>query len=123
MAQVQRPIHVREGEVPEPFGKLLVDLRRAEACCFLLCWRIGFEDVRLLPLMLILLLQGLQVVPFTSLSNNLLVSGESGKVRRVTPERVRWCLTYMQKRKILIVQLFYSSSESVARSAKGRVLC
>ncbi len=80
MAQVQRPVHVREGEVPKPFGKLFVDLCRAKACCFFLCWRIGFEDVRLFPLILVLLLQGLQVVPFSSLSNDLIVSDQAGKI-------------------------------------------
>ena len=71
MTQVQRPVHVREGEVSEPFGELFLDLGRAEACCFLLRWRVGFEDMRLFPFILVLLLQGLQVVPFASLSDDL----------------------------------------------------
>lgn len=71
MTQVQRPIHVRIWEIPEPFRELFLDLCRAEACCFLLRWRVGFEDMRLFPFILVLLLQGLQVVPFTSLSDDL----------------------------------------------------
>ena len=71
MTQVQRSIHVRIREIPEPFRELFLDLCRAEACCFLLRWGVGFEYVRLFPLILVLLLQGLQVVPFTSLSNDL----------------------------------------------------
>ena len=124
MTQVQRPVHVREGEVSEPFGELFLDLGRAEACCFLLRWRIGFEDVRLFPLILVFLLQGLQVVPFSGLSKNLVVGNQAGRIRtRDAPGRVRLYLTYVQKRKILVVQLFYSSSESLTRGATGRVLC
>jgi hypothetical protein len=70
MAQVQRSVHVRIGEVPEPLRELFLDLCRAEACCFLLRWRVSFEDVRLFPFILVLLLKGLQVVSFSSLSTD-----------------------------------------------------
>ena len=123
MTQVQRPIHVRKGEIPEPFREFFVDLCMAETCCFLLRRRVGFEYMRFLPLILILLLQGLQVVPFSCLSNNVLISNQAIKTRRDAPEPVRWYLTYLLKqRKTLIVQLFYSP-ESLTRGAKGRVLC
>lgn len=71
MTQVQRPIHVGIGKIPEPFWEFFLNLCRAEACRFLLRWRVGFEYVRLFPFILVLLLQGLQVVPFTSLSDGL----------------------------------------------------
>ena len=123
MTQVQRPVHVRKGEIPEPFRELFVDLSTAETCCFLLRWRVGFEYMRFLPLILILLLQRLQVIPFSGLSNNMFISNQARETKRDAPGPVRWYLTYLQKqRKILIVQLFYSP-ESLTRGAKGRVLC
>ncbi len=71
MTEVQRPVHVRVGEGAEPFGELFLDLCRAEARRFLLRWRIGLEDARLFPLVLVLLLKGFQIVPFSSLSDRL----------------------------------------------------
>jgi hypothetical protein len=70
VTQVQRPVHVRKGEISEPFRELFVDLCMAETCCFLLRWRVGFEYMRLFPFILVLLLQGLQVVSFSSLLDN-----------------------------------------------------
>ena len=74
MSEVQRPVHVRVGEVSEPLGKLLVDLCPGEACCFFLCWGIGFEDVLSFPVILILHFQGLQVVPLASLAIERIIS-------------------------------------------------
>jgi hypothetical protein len=89
MAQVQRPVHVRIGEVSEPFRELFLDLCGTEACCFLLRWRVGFEYMRLYPLILVLLLQRLQVVPFSCLSVDLAISDHAGKIRRHAPGPVR----------------------------------
>ena len=74
MSEVQRPVHVRVGEVSEPLGKLLVDLCAGEACCFFLRRGIGFEDMLSFPVILILHFQGLQVVPLASLAIERIIS-------------------------------------------------
>jgi hypothetical protein len=124
MAQVEGAVHVRVGEVPKPFGKFFIDLRRGEACSLLLSGGISFEDAIFFPLILVFLFQGLQVVPLASLPMELIISNRAGDAEggRRAPGQVRWCLTYMRKKiKVLIVQLFYRSSESVTRGGKERV--
>ena len=74
MSEVKRPIHVRVGEVSKPLGKLLVDLCASETRGFLSRWGIGFKDALLFPVILILLLQGLQVVPLASLAIERIIS-------------------------------------------------
>lgn len=126
MAQVERAIHVRVGEVPKPFGKLFVDLRRGEACCLLWGRGIGLEDVFPFPLILVFPFQGLQVIPLSSLPIEPIVSNRADDAEggRRAPGQVRSCLTCIRKkRKILTVRLFYNSSESVTRGGKVCVLC
>ena len=74
MPEVQRPVHVRVGEVSEPLGKLLSDLCASEACGFLLRRGIGFEYVLPFPVILIPLFQGLQIVPLGGLSIERIIS-------------------------------------------------
>jgi len=74
MSEVKRSVHVRVWKVSEPLGKLLSDLCISEACGFFLRWGIGFEDVLLFPLILVLLFQGLQIVPLASLSIERIIS-------------------------------------------------
>jgi hypothetical protein len=77
VSQVQRPVHIREGEVPKPFGKLLADLFACEVHYFILRWGIGFEDVLPLPLILILLFYGLQMVPLAGLPIGCIISNRA----------------------------------------------
>jgi hypothetical protein len=125
MSKVQRPIHVRVGKVTKPLGKLLVDFCTGEACGFFLCWGIGFEDVLPFPVILILLFQGLQVVSLASLPIERIISDRADDAKgRKAPGQVRGCLTYAWRwRTVLMVQLFYNSSESGTRDAKVRVSC
>jgi hypothetical protein len=67
MAQMKGAVHVRVGKVPEPFGKLFVDLRRGKTCSLLPRRGIGLEDVLFFPLNLVFLFQRLQMVPLSSL--------------------------------------------------------
>jgi hypothetical protein len=124
MSEVQRSIHIRVREVPKPLGKLFVDLCTCETCGFFLRWGIGFEDVLPFPVILVLLFQGLQIVPLAGLPIERIISDRADDAKGVeTPGQVRGCLTYMWRwRTALIVQLFYNSSESVTRDAKVRVL-
>lgn len=77
MSQVQRPVHVWVREVPKPFREFLVDLRTCEARYFLLRWGVGFEDVLPFPIILVLLFQGLQIVPLSSLPIGRIISNRA----------------------------------------------
>jgi hypothetical protein len=77
MSQVQGPVHVRVGEVSEPFWKLFVDLCAGEARDFVLGRGVGFEDVPSFPVILVPLFQGLQIVPFSCLPIVRIVSNRA----------------------------------------------
>ena len=125
MPEVKRPVHVRVGKVSKPLGKLFVDLGASEARGFLSRWGISFEDAPLFPVILILLFQGLQVVPLASLAIERIISDRADDAKGgEAPGQVRGCLTYVWRWKtVLVVQIFYNSSESGTRGAKVRVLC
>jgi hypothetical protein len=125
MSEVQRSVHIRVRIVPKPLGKLLADLCTGETCGFFLRWGIGFEDVLPYPVILVLLFQGLQIVPLAGLPIECIISDRADDAKGgETPAQVRGCLTYMRRqRTALVVQLFYNSSESVSRDAKVRVSC
>ena len=74
MSEVQRSIHIRVRIVPKPLGKLLADLCTSETCGFFLRWGIDFEDVLPFPVMLVLLFQGLQIVPLAGLPMERIIS-------------------------------------------------
>src|SRR6266576_5637326 len=74
MSEVQRSIHIRVRVVPKPLGKLLADLCTSETCGFFLRWGIGFEDVLVFPVILVLLFQGLQIVPLAGLPIECIIS-------------------------------------------------
>ena len=74
MSKVQRSVHIRVREVPKPLGKLLLDLCTGETCSFFLSWGIGFEDVLLFPVILVLLFQGLQIVSLAGLPIERIIS-------------------------------------------------
>ena len=96
MSEVQRSVHIREREVPKPLGKLLVDLCTGETCGFFLRWGIGFEDVLPFPVILVLLFQGLQIVPLAGLPIERIISDRADDAKGgETPVQVRGCLTYM----------------------------
>lgn len=56
VTQVQRPVHVGEGETSEPLRILFLDLSGCQAFELLLCRRIDVEYLLLFPLGLILFL-------------------------------------------------------------------
>lgn len=62
MSEMQTAVHVWVGEVSEPFRKLLLDLGWGEPSDFLWRWRVDFKDAFLLPVLLVLLFQGLEVI-------------------------------------------------------------
>ena len=96
MSEVQRSVHIREREVPKPLGKLLADLCIGETCGFFLRWGIGFEDVLPFPVILVLLFQGLQIVPLAGLPIERIISDRADDAKGgETPVQVRGCLTYM----------------------------
>ena len=74
MAEVERAVRVREGEVAEPLGELLPDLRRREALELFLRWRLDLEEPLLLPLCLVLELELAELVALACL-------GELDRVR------------------------------------------
>ena len=125
MPEVQRSVHIRVWKVPKPLGILLVDLCTSETCGFFLRWGIGFENVLPFPVILVLLFQGLQIVPLAGLPIERIISDRADDAKGgETPAQVRGCLTYMRRqRTALMVQIFYNSSESVTRDAKARVSC
>jgi hypothetical protein len=124
VSEVKRPVHVRVGEVSKPLWKLFVDLCASEACGFLSRWGISFKDAPLFPVILILLFQGLQVVPLASLAIERIISDRADDAKGgEAPGQVRGCLTYVWRRTVLMVQIFYNSSGSGTRGAKVRVLC
>lgn len=55
MTKVQRPIHVRVWECAHPFWKFLSDFSWRELLCLLGSGRIYFEDVLLVPQLLVFL--------------------------------------------------------------------
>lgn len=54
---MQRTVHVGEWKVAEPFGKLFLDLCWSEAGAFFLGRSIDFEELFLLPSVLVLFLE------------------------------------------------------------------
>ena len=57
MAEMQRAIHVRIGEVAEPFWMFLIQFVRSKVCDVGLGWRVDLEKTLLLPSLLVLYLE------------------------------------------------------------------
>ena len=81
VTEMQRAIHVRVGEVAEPFGELLLNLRGSEALGLLDGRRVDLEDPLLRPSRLVLGLELLEGVALAGL--HVLVSSALGRRPRV----------------------------------------
>ena len=68
MAQVQRTVHVRVGEVAKPFGIPLLYLRRCQTFAFFNRRSIDLEDVFCFPASLVLGLESLERVALCCLA-------------------------------------------------------
>ena len=84
--EMQDSVHVGVWKVSEPFGELFLDLFGGEASDFLWRWGVYFKDAFGLPTLLVLLLQGLEVVPLSCLCR---VSRTCGVREEDAPEPVR----------------------------------
>ena len=91
VSQVERSIHVGEGEVAKPLGIFFAGLRRCHTLHLLRRRCVNLEDALLLPSLLVFCLEGLQEVALAGLVTfRIVISSATPSKRRSSPVQALW---------------------------------